>query len=212
MIVPTFALEVWTHEHEARTLRYNLSGSTGPAWTLSELLALEDLAPDALADDWLTYAPVTGTDELREAVGAHTDSAPEHVQVTSGAAEGLAMLVAAGATPGGNVVFPEPGYPSFGALASIFDQGSRPYRLCRHEGFRLNPQRVINLIDDRTGLVIVNPTQPHGRHRRRGRDACYPGGRRAPRRSSGDRSSTAPDSARPDLAVRCGDRRLRAGW
>ncbi len=163
MSIPTFALEVWMHQHEARPLRFNLSGSTGPVWTLSELLALEDLTPDALADDALTYAPVTGSDELRNAVAAHTDSAPDHVRITSGAAEGLAILVAACASPGGNVVFPDPGYPSFGALPEIFDQEPRPYRLSRNDGFRLDPQVVIDLIDDRTGLVIVNtPHNPTG--------------------------------------------------
>lgn len=163
MTIPTFALEVWMHEHEARPLRYDLSGSTGPVWTLSELLALEDLTPDAIAADPLTYAPVTGSGELREAVAEHTGSAPEHVRITSGAAEGLAMLVAAGATPGGNVVFPNPGYPSFGALPAIFDQEPRPYRLSRNDRFRLDPQAVIDLIDDRTGLVLVNtPHNPTG--------------------------------------------------
>ena len=73
------------------------------------------------------------------------------------------MLVAAGATPGGNVVFPDPGYPSFAALPQIFDQEARSYRLRRGDGFRLDPQSVIDLIDDRTGLVIVNtPHNPTG--------------------------------------------------
>lgn len=163
MPIPTFALEVWMHEHEARPLRYDLSGSTGPLWTLSELLALEDLPADAFADEPLTYAPVTGSAELREAVAAHTDSTPEHVQITSGAAEALAMLVAAGASPGGNVVFPDPGYPSFGALAEIFAQEARPYRLSRDDGYELDPQSVIDLIDAGTGLVIVNtPHNPTG--------------------------------------------------
>ena len=162
MATPTLALD-WMHEHEARPLRYNLSGSTGPVWTLSQLLGLENLTPEALADDLLIYAPITGSEEIREAVAVHTDSAPEHVQITTGAAEGLAMLVAAGATPGGNVVFPDPGYPGFRALPEIFDQEPRPYRLFRHDGFRLDPQEVIGLIDDRTGLVIVNtPNNPTG--------------------------------------------------
>ena len=73
------------------------------------------------------------------------------------------MLVAAGATPDGNVVFPDPGYPSFGALAKIFDQEPRPYLLDRAVGFQLDVQGVIELIDDRTGLVIINtPHNPTG--------------------------------------------------
>ena len=162
MATPTLALD-WMHEREARPLRYNLSGSTGPTWSLSELLALEDLTPEAPADEALTYAPTSGSEEIREAVAAHTDTAPEHVQITTGAAEGLAMLIAAGSTAGGNVVFPDPGYPGFVALTAIFDQEPRPYRLSRDDGFRLDPQKVVDLIDDRTGLIIVNtPNNPTG--------------------------------------------------
>jgi hypothetical protein len=58
MATPTLAFD-WMHEHEARPLRYNLSGSTGPVWTLSQLLGLENLTPEALADDLLIYAPIT---------------------------------------------------------------------------------------------------------------------------------------------------------
>ncbi len=64
---------------------------------------------------------------------------------------------------GGNVVLPDPGYPGFGALPEIFDQEPRPYRLIRDDGFRLDPGEVIDLIDDRTGLVVVNtPHNPTG--------------------------------------------------
>ena len=64
---------------------------------------------------------------------------------------------------GGNVVLPDPGYPGFGALPEIFDQEPRPYRLIRDDGFRLDPGEVIDLIDDRTRLVVVNtPHNPTG--------------------------------------------------
>jgi len=44
MRIPPFLLDQWlaTYEFASPPIRYNLASSTGPRWTLSDLLALGD--------------------------------------------------------------------------------------------------------------------------------------------------------------------------
>ena len=61
MRIPPFLLDQWiaTYEFASPPIRYNLAASTGPGWTLGELLALGDGAGvNGLGDLRLSYAPV----------------------------------------------------------------------------------------------------------------------------------------------------------
>src|SRR5258707_4217725 len=61
MELPPFALDHWLAAHEFATspISYNLSSSTGPAWTLGDLLALggDGSRLQALGETRVTYAP-----------------------------------------------------------------------------------------------------------------------------------------------------------
>ena len=60
MRVPPFKLDAWLAEHEFATppIRYNLASSTGPQWTLGELMALGGGSLAGLREVKLSYAPL----------------------------------------------------------------------------------------------------------------------------------------------------------
>jgi aspartate/methionine/tyrosine aminotransferase len=104
-----------------------------------------------------------GTLELRTAIAEAEGVQPEHVQVVTGAAEGLLALFALAAEPGANVVLPYPDFPAMTALARGFGLQIRHYPLQAEHGFQLDPEAVAARIDGRTRLVVViSPHNPTG--------------------------------------------------
>ncbi|MEM7352629.1 MAG: pyridoxal phosphate-dependent aminotransferase [Acidobacteriota bacterium] len=163
MNIPRFELERWMHHYEADPPRHDLSGSTGPYWTVAEILDLDPGARETALAAPVIYAPTNGSEALRQEVAAHIGAAADDVLITTGASEALSILVAAHARPGANVVLPDPGYPPFAHLADVFRIEPRPYRLSRETQFRLDPERIADLMDHDTVLVIVNsPHNPSG--------------------------------------------------
>ena len=117
MKVPPFKLDAWLVAHEFATppIRYNLASSTGPLWTLAELMALgDDRAAGARkrsATLTLSYAPPQGSKLLRERIAALHGVEPDDVLVMTGASEALMALTCLFAEPGASIVVPAPGVP-----------------------------------------------------------------------------------------------------
>lgn len=164
MNLKPFLLDQWlaqTHSADS-SIEFDLGSSTGPIWTLRELLELGGDV-ESLLDTKLIYAPSAGSDELREAIARMEDALPEHVLVTSGAAEALLILFHAAAQPGTNIVLPHPGFPSNEAVAESLGLEIRQYRIGPENGFHINPHEIERLIDEHTKLVLVNsPHNPTG--------------------------------------------------
>jgi hypothetical protein len=59
MKVPPFKLDHWLAAHEFATppIRYNLASSTGPSWTVAEVMGLGGGGARDLDDQMLSYAP-----------------------------------------------------------------------------------------------------------------------------------------------------------
>jgi aspartate/methionine/tyrosine aminotransferase len=160
MDLPPFLLNQWLESHHG--LPYNLAGSTGPRWTLCELLELGEGPPD-LGALTLGYSPPEGLTELRAEIARHHGVDPDWVIVTNGASEALLLVLSALARAGGNVVLPSPGYPAFAGTAMAAHLRPRPYRLDRQRGFRLDAGAILSGTDDDTVLVVANsPHNPTG--------------------------------------------------
>lgn len=160
MDLPPFRLNQWLESHHG--VAHNLAGSTGPRWTLRELLALGESAPDlgALA---LSYAPPAGQPDLRAEIARHHRVDPDWVLVTNGASEAFLLVALALARAGGNLVLPFPGYPAFAGTAAATSLTVRSYRLERQRGFGLDAAEVASQTDGDTVLVVVNsPHNPTG--------------------------------------------------
>lgn len=71
MRLPPFLLDEWLERFKAAPIRHDLASSTGPAWTLRELLSLatED-ERTAILERPLLYCPAAGEEELRAGIAA----------------------------------------------------------------------------------------------------------------------------------------------
>ncbi|MEQ1950670.1 pyridoxal phosphate-dependent aminotransferase [Mesorhizobium sp. CN2-181] len=163
MNLPPFLLDHWLAAHEFATppIRYNLAASTGPKWSVDELLALgggRDIGGVKIG-----YAPPEGGKRVREALGGFLGVDPDWVVVTTGASEALLIVLCLVARPGANIVLPTPAFSPFAAMADAWGLGVNSYPLQREEGFRQSAEAILVATDDDTALVLVNtPHNPTG--------------------------------------------------
>jgi aspartate/methionine/tyrosine aminotransferase len=165
MRVPPFKLDAWLAAHDFATppIRYNLASSTGPTWTLGELMALGGGGLDALEDVRLSYAPPEGGKLLRERIASLHGVDPDHVLVMTGASETLLVLTCLFAEPGASIVLPKPAYPALPVLARSWGLQVREYALRPEYGFAQTAEGVLAAVDASTRLVFVNsPHNPTG--------------------------------------------------
>ena len=165
MKVPPFKLDAWLAAHEFATppIRYNLASSTGPLFTVAELMKLGGGDQAMLGDVKLSYAPPQGSKLLRERIGALHGVDPEHVLVMTGASEALIALTAYFAAPGASIVLPKPAYPAVPVLARAWGLQVREYALRPEYGFAQTAEGVMTAVDASTRAVFVNtPHNPTG--------------------------------------------------
>ena len=167
MEIEEFALATWLNEYET-DVEFNLAASTGPLWTAKQLLELEGDPETGWAELGrvpLNYVHAAGTRELRRAVadfyGGGID--PEWVQVTTGAAEALWLILFHACVRGANVIVPHPCYPALDGIPRALGVEVRYWRLRPENGFRLDPKELDQLIDRQTrAIVICSPHNPTG--------------------------------------------------
>jgi aspartate/methionine/tyrosine aminotransferase len=161
-----FLLDDWLnhYQYSEPPIEYDLASSTGPHWTLRELLGLgEKHALEELLDTHLFYTRVQGSKALCDAIAEMEGVHPEHVQVTTGAAEALLLLFSLAAEPGANVLVPSPGFPSFYEIPRGLGLEFRFYNMRRENHFRIDLDEIRSLTDARTKLLLVNtPHNPTG--------------------------------------------------
>ncbi|MGH9721653.1 MAG: aminotransferase class I/II-fold pyridoxal phosphate-dependent enzyme, partial [Bryobacteraceae bacterium] len=166
MRLPPFELDRWLNRHlnGETPIEFDLGSSTGPHWTLRELLALGAPAGfEDLLNTKVLYSHARGAGRLRRAVARIYGADPDHVQITTGAAEALHILFFLAAEPGANVVLPSPVFPPAAALPEAFGLEIRSYRLQRERGFALDLGEIAKLVDRNTRLLLVNtPHNPTG--------------------------------------------------
>ena len=166
MELPSFLLDRWIEQkHSANPpIEYDLASSTGPVWTLRELLALSRQNElEALLDTGVSYTSAAGTPVLRTAIAALEGVEADEVQVVTGAAEALLILFFLAAKPRANVVLPNPGFPANAALAESLGIAVRYYSLRAESQFRVDLDEIRRLVDRDTGLLLVNsPHNPTG--------------------------------------------------
>lgn len=141
---------------------YNLAESTAQDLTFGEIMALAG-GPGALDRLKLGYGSSAGLVQLRESVAHLTGVAPDQVITTQGAALGLMLLALELCRPGDEAVLATPCFPV--ARDSLVGAGVivRECRLDFDRGYRLSPDLLAPLLNDRTRLVsIASPQNPSG--------------------------------------------------
>jgi len=163
MQLKPFLLDTWLDQYE-HGIEFNLGASTGPAWTVNDILALADeQARHQFLNHKLVYGHPAGEDSLREAIAEMEGVNPETVQVVTGASEALLALMWLAAEPGANVILPLPGFTTFSALPESLGLEVRYYRVRRENNFSIDPDEIKSLADAHTKLILVNcPHSPTG--------------------------------------------------
>jgi aspartate/methionine/tyrosine aminotransferase len=163
MRLKPFLLDQWLDQHE-HNIEFNLGASTGPVWTVNDILALgDDETRHRFLNHKLVYSRPAGADSLRAAIAEMQGVPVEHVLVMTGASEALVALMWLAAEPGANVILPLPGFTTFSALPESLGLETRFYRVRRENGFRIDPDEIKRLTDAKTKLILVNsPQNPTG--------------------------------------------------
>jgi len=163
MRLKPFLLDDWLDQYE-HGIEFNLAASTGPTWTVNEILALaDDETRHRFLNRKLVYSHVAGAGGLREAIAEMQQVPVEAVQVVTGAAEAILVVMWLAAEPGANVILPLPGFATFSAIPESLGLETRFYRVRRENGFRIDPDEIKRLADSKTKIILVNsPHHPTG--------------------------------------------------
>lgn len=166
MQLKPFLLDQWLNHYKFADAppQFDIASSTGPDWTLRELLALSDADEhERLFDTDLVYCDASGTLALREEIAKMQGVDPSHIQVVTGASEALLILFFLAARPNANAILPFPGYPPIVEMPQSLGIESRYYHLRRENDFRIDTDEIKKLADHNTALIIVNsPHNPTG--------------------------------------------------
>ena len=162
MRMKPFLLDQWLDEHGG--VPYDLACSTGPTWTVREVLEL--MSPEEkerLWDTRVTYRPTSGAETLRQGIAEMEGVQADEIQIVTGASEALHILFFMATEPGANVVVPTPSFPTFTALPEALGVETRTYRLRPENEFQVDVEEVKGLVNDRTKLILMNsPHNPTG--------------------------------------------------
>jgi len=127
-----------------------------------------DAGRAALAGGDTKYSNPTGVAGLREAIAAEVSAtrgvevSPEEVVVGPGAKPGLFFPALALLNPGDEVIFPDPGFPTYAAMVQVAGAVAKPVRL-RADGASLDMDHFRSLLSPRTRLIVLNsPSNPTG--------------------------------------------------
>ena len=163
MQLKPFLLDMWLDNYE-HNIEFNLAASTGPVWTVNDLLNLAgEEERQRFLNHELVYGRVAGADGLREAIAEMQGVSAECVQIVTGASEALVVLMWLAAEPGANVVLPRPGFATFSALPESLGIETRFYGIRRENNFSIDVEEIKKLADARTKLVLLNsPHHPTG--------------------------------------------------
>ncbi len=163
MQLKPFLLDAWLDQYE-HDIEFNLAASTGPVWTVNDILALaDDETRYRFLNHKLVYSHPAGADSLREAIAEMQQVPVEAVQIVTGASEAILALMWLAAEPGANVIIPLPGFTTFSALPQSLGLETRFYHVRRENGFRIDPDEIKQLADSKTKLILVNsPHNPTG--------------------------------------------------
>jgi len=115
------------------------------------------------------YTPAPGIPELRAAIAETTSATRGHsvdvdqVVVTPGAKPIMFFTILALAERGKEVIYPNPGFPIYESMINFAGAKAVPIPLREEKGFRFDVNELVDLITDRTALIILNsPQNPTG--------------------------------------------------
>lgn len=130
---------------------------------------VSEVGTDAIHTGKTKYNPPAGLPALREAIAANTskrlglDLGPECVAVGPGSKPGLFFPTLALVSPGDEVLYPDPGFPTYEAMIRVAGGIPVPIPLREENQFSFDLDVFDAKISDRTKLIVLNsPANPTG--------------------------------------------------
>jgi aminotransferase len=129
-----------------------------------------DFAKKKLDEGYTHYSPPAGRIETREAIVKKLKKDnkikvdPEEVIVTCGSQEALFLATLTLLDPGEKMLVPNPGFLAYIPMVETVTGVPVSVPLLEKDGFEFDPDKVEQLIDKRTRVLVVNtPSNPTGR-------------------------------------------------
>jgi aspartate aminotransferase len=123
----------------------------------------------AIRDKKTHYVPSIGLLELRKAVQDEIEQTRgyrpdlEQIVITPGLKPGIFFSMLAVVNPGDEVIYQDPGYPTYGSVTSFLGAKRVMIPLLEENEFRMDPDDIKSNITNKTKLIIVNsPQNPTG--------------------------------------------------
>jgi aspartate aminotransferase len=123
----------------------------------------------AIAEGKTRYTPPAGMPSLREVVAEDSSRRhgvtvhPNQVVISPGAKPNLFFPTMALVEPGDEVIYPDPGFPTYEAMIQVAGGVPVPVPLLEENGFSFDLYSFDRLVNKRTKLIILNsPGNPTG--------------------------------------------------
>ena len=124
---------------------------------------------EALRQGYTHYGPTPGLPELRQAISRNIgqtrgiEVSPDQVVVTPGAKPVMFFTILALAQRGGEVIYPNPGFPIYESMIRFCGAKAVPLRLLEEKGYHPDLDDLATKVSQRTRLIILNsPQNPTG--------------------------------------------------
>ena len=123
----------------------------------------------AIANGHTRYTPSAGMKDLRQELAKHGGRQrgiafrPEQVVVGPGAKPFLFFPTLALVRPGDEVIYPDPGFPTYAAMIAVAGGVPVPVPLSEEDNFSFDLAAFDRLVNDRTRMIVLNsPANPTG--------------------------------------------------
>ncbi|MHA2309049.1 MAG: aminotransferase class I/II-fold pyridoxal phosphate-dependent enzyme, partial [Candidatus Heimdallarchaeaceae archaeon] len=130
---------------------------------------IKETAYDSIRDNFTGYVAATGILELKKAIQEEIDYTRgftpdlDQILILPGAKPGIFFTMLSLINPGDEIIYPDPGFPTYGSVVKYLSAGDVPIALKEENEFRLNPEDIENKITPKTKLIILNsPQNPTG--------------------------------------------------
>ena len=128
-----------------------------------------DAGIEAIRAGQTRYTPSAGIRPLREAIAAQATAqrgvpfTAENVVVGPGAKPALFFPTLALVQPGDEVIYPDPGFPTYEAMIEVAGGAPIPVPLSEADDFAFDLDALDAAVSDRTRLIVINsPANPTG--------------------------------------------------
>jgi len=122
-----------------------------------------------ITDNYTRYTVTEGIPEFVQAIQKEIQITrgytPELDQILSlpGGKPGIYLTMISTVNPGEEIIFPDPGFPTYSSLSQYIGAKSIPIKLKEENQFRMDPVDIAENISERTKLIILNsPQNPTG--------------------------------------------------